>query len=132
MLLFRRDASIPSGNPFLHVPGAIPAIYASGQRNPFRFSFLPNGKAITEDTGSSFWEELNTIQAGGNYGWDYYEGNCFSCGAINPAYAYGHLPVDGAASAIAAYTGTAFPRQYQRTVFVGDYGRGDIEAVSFD
>ncbi len=132
ILRFRLDGSIPSDNPFLHVPGAIPAIYAYGQRNPFRFSFLPNGKAITEDTGSSYWEELNTIQAGGNYGWDFYEGNCFSCGYINPVYAYGHLPTDGAASAIAAYSGSVFPKQYDQVVFFGDYIRGDIEAVTFD
>jgi glucose/arabinose dehydrogenase/regulation of enolase protein 1 (concanavalin A-like superfamily) len=132
ILRFRLNGSIPSDNPFLHVPGAIPAIYAYGLRNPFRFTFLPNGKAMVEDTGSSYWEELNTIQPGGNYGWDYYEGNCGSCGYINPAYAYGHLPIDGAASAIAAYSGSAFPKQYDNVVFLGDYNRQDIEAVTFD
>lgn len=132
ILRFRLDGSIPTDNPFLQVPGAIPAIYAYGLRNPFRFTFLPNGKAMTEDTGSSYWEEMNTIQAGGNYGWDYYEGNCGSCGFINPAYAYGHLPTDGAASAIAAYSGSVFPKQYDHVVFFGDYNRQDIEAISFD
>src|SRR3989440_9029131 len=75
---------------------------------------------------------MNTIQPGGNYGWDFYEGNCFSCGYINPTYAYGPLPNDGAASAIAAYTGSVFPKQYDQVVFFGDYDRGDIEAVTFD
>jgi glucose/arabinose dehydrogenase/regulation of enolase protein 1 (concanavalin A-like superfamily) len=132
ILRFRLDGSIPSDNPFLHVPGAVPAIYAYGLRNPWRFTFLPNGKAMTEDTGSSYWEELNTIQPGGNYGWDFYEGNCGSCGYINPAYAYGHLPIDGAASALSAYTGSVFPKQYDNVVFYGDYNRQDIEAVTFD
>lgn len=132
ILRFNLDGTIPSDNPFLHVPGAVPAIYAYGLRNPFRFTFLPNGKAMTEDTGSSYWEELDTIQSGGNYGWPFVEGNCFSCGYINPAYAYGHVPTDGAASAIAAYTGTSFPSQYAHVVFFGDYNRGDIEAVAFD
>ena len=132
MLRFNLDGTIPSDNPFLHVPGAVPAIYAYGLRNPFRFTFLPNGQAMTEDTGSSYWEEMDTVQAGGNYGWDFYEGNCGSCGYINPAYAYGHLPVDGAASAIAAYSGSVFPQQYAHVVFFGDYNRGDIEAVTFD
>jgi glucose/arabinose dehydrogenase len=126
------DGSVPSDNPFVNVPGAVPSIYAYGLRNPYRFTFLPNGKAMTEDTGSSYWEELDTIQKGGNYGWDYYEGNCFSCGYINPAYAYGHLPTDGAASALAAYSGNVFPAQYAHTVFFGDYVRTDIEAVTFD
>lgn len=132
ILRFNLDGSIPNNNPFLHVPGAIPAIYAYGLRNPFRFTFLPNGKAVVEDTGSSYWEELDTIQPGGNYGWDYYEGDCGSCGYINPTYAYGHLPTDGAASAIAAYSGSVFPKQYDHVVFIGDYNRQDIEAVAFD
>ena len=87
---------------------------------------------MTENTGSSYWEDLDIIQAGGNYGWDYYEGDCFSCGYVNPTYAYGHYPVDSAASAIAAYSGSTFPRQYDHVVFFGDYNRRDIEAVSFD
>ncbi len=114
MLRFNLDGTIPSDNPYLKIPGAVPALYSYGLRNPFRFTFLPNGKAMVEDTGSSYWEEMNTIQPGGNYGWDFFEGNCFSCGYINPTYAYGHLPTDGAASAIAAYTGSTFPKQYAR------------------
>ncbi len=132
ILRFNLDGTIPSDNPFLHIPGAVPAIYAYGLRNPFRFTFLPNGKAMTQDTGSNYWEELNTIQPGGNFGWDFYEGNCGSCGYINPVYAYGHLPTDGATSAITAYSGSVFPQQYGHVVFFGDYNRGDIEAVTFD
>ena len=82
--------------------------------------------------GSSYWEDLDTIQPGGNYGWPYFEGNCGSCGYLNPAYAYGHYVVDGAASAIAAYSGSAFPAAYDNVVFFGDYNRHDIEAVTFD
>ena len=126
------DGSVPSDNPFLSIPGAVPSIYAYGLRNPYRFTFLPDGRAMTEDTGSSYWEEMDTIQRGGNYGWDFYEGNCFSCGYINPAYAYGHLPTDSAASAMAAYSGNVFGSQYANTVFFGDYNRLDIEAVKFD
>jgi glucose/arabinose dehydrogenase/regulation of enolase protein 1 (concanavalin A-like superfamily) len=126
------DGSVPADNPFVNVPGAVQSIYAYGLRNPYRFTFLPNGQAMTEDTGSSYWEELDKIQRGGNYGWDFYEGNCFSCGYINPVYAYGHLPTDGAASAIAAYSGNVFPSTYANTVFFGDYNRLDIEAVKFD
>ena len=126
------DGSVPTDNPYVNVPGAVTSIYAYGLRNPFRFTFLPNGQAMTEDTGSSYWEELDKIEKGGNYGWDFYEGNCFSCGYINPVYAYGHLPTDGAASALAAYSGNVFPSSYANTVFFGDYNRLDIEAVKFD
>jgi uncharacterized repeat protein (TIGR01451 family) len=132
MLRFNLDGTIPASNPFVNIPGAVPAIYAYGLRNPFRFTFLPTGQPMTEDTGSSYWEEMDTLQPGGNYGWPYFEGSCFSCGYLNPAYAYGHYVVDGASSAIAAYSGATFPKAYDHVVFVGDYGRGDIEAVGFD
>jgi len=131
-LRFNLDGTIPADNPFVNIPSAVPAIYAYGLRNPFRFTFLPNGQAMTENTGSSFWEDLDTIQPGGNYGWDYFEGNCGSCGYLNPTYAYGHYPVDGAASAIAAYSGSTFPKAYDHVVFFGDYNRRDIEALTFD
>ena len=132
MLRFNLDGSIPPDNPFVNVSGAVKAIYAYGLRNPFRFTFLPNGQPMTSDTGSSYWEELNTIQPGGNYGWHFNEGNSFSSGYINPAFALGHMPVDGAVSALAAYSGSAFPSQYNHVVFVGDYNRRDIEAIAFD
>jgi uncharacterized repeat protein (TIGR01451 family) len=132
MLRFNLDGTVPADNPFVHVPSAVPYIYAYGLRNPFRFTFLPTGQPMAENTGSSYWEDLDAISSGGNYGWPYYEGNCFSCGYLNPAFAYGHYPVDGAASAIAAYTGSTFPAAYDNVVFFGDYNRRDIEAVSFD
>jgi uncharacterized repeat protein (TIGR01451 family) len=132
ILRFNLDGTVPADNPFVNIPSAVPGIYAYGLRNPFRFTFLPNGQAMTENTGSSYWEDLDTIQSGGNYGWDYFEGDCFSCGYLNPTYAYGHYPVDSATSAIAAYSGSTFPQQYDHVVFFGDYNRHDIDAVSFD
>ncbi len=132
ILRFDLDGSVPSDNPFVNVAGAVPYIYAYGLRNPWRFTFLPNGQVMTEDTGSNWWEDLDTLQPGTNFGWPIKEGNCGSCGYANPAYSYGHYPTDGAASAIAAYSGSAFPNAYDNVVFVGDYVRHDIEAVSFD
>jgi uncharacterized repeat protein (TIGR01451 family) len=132
ILRFNLDGSVPADNPFVNVPSAVPYNYAWGQRNPWRFTFLPTGQAMVENTGSSYWEDLDTIQSGGNYGWDYFEGNCGSCGYLNPAYAYGHYPVDSAASALAAYSGSTFPAAYDHVVFFGDYNRRDIEAVAFD
>jgi uncharacterized repeat protein (TIGR01451 family) len=129
---FNLDGTIPSDNPFIHVPHAVPSIYAYGLRNPFRFTFLTGGGMMVQDTGSSYWEELDNIRAGSNYGWDLAEGNCFSCGYANPVFSYGHLPIDGATSAILGYSGSAFPSSYKNVVFFGDYNRRDIEAVTFD
>ncbi|MDQ6901141.1 MAG: PQQ-dependent sugar dehydrogenase, partial [Candidatus Dormibacteraeota bacterium] len=126
------DGTAPSDDPFTGVPGAATGIYAWGLRNPWRTTFLPNGKMMVANTGESTWEMLDTIEPGGNYGWPFYEGNCGSCGYVNPVYSYGHLPADGAISAIAAYTGNKFPNAYDHVVFVGDYNRRDIHAVTFD
>ena len=65
MLRFNLDGTVPASNPFVNIPGAVPAIYAYGLRNPFRFTFLPTGQAMAENTGSSYWEDLDTIQPGG-------------------------------------------------------------------
>jgi glucose/arabinose dehydrogenase len=126
------DGTVPSDDPFTGVPGAAPGIYALGLRNPWRTTFLPNGKMMVANAGESTWEMLDTIQPGDDYGWPFYEGDCGGCGYVNPTYSYGHVPADGAVSAIAAYTGGTFPKAYAHVVFVGDFNRQDIEAVTFD
>ncbi|MGH7156538.1 MAG: PQQ-dependent sugar dehydrogenase [Candidatus Saccharimonadales bacterium] len=132
VLRYNLDGSVPSDSPFLNVPGAIPNIYTLGMRNPFRFSFLPNNKAIVAETGQDLWEELDVQRSGSNYGWPFEEGTCGSCGYADPVYAYGHTPDDGAISAIAPYTGSTFPKKYNNAVFYGDYNRQGIEYVTFD
>jgi uncharacterized repeat protein (TIGR01451 family) len=132
MIRLNLDGTVPADNPFTGVPSAVGGIYGYGLRNPFRFTFLPTGAPMVENTGSSFWETLDAIAPGSDYGWPYFEGNCFSCGYANPNYAYGHYVTDGATSAIAAYTGAAFPAAYDHVVFIGDYNRRDIQAITFD
>jgi glucose/arabinose dehydrogenase/PKD repeat protein len=56
-------------------------IIASGQRNPFRFTFRPNTSELwAGDVGWNDWEEINTISdltpaQVTNFGWPCYEGN---------------------------------------------------------
>ena len=79
-----RPYAIPAGNPFAGPgapAGALPEIYAYGFRNPFRFSFAPNGDLLVADVGQGNIEELDRVTAGGNYGWRYKEGTF----AFNPA-----------------------------------------------
>lgn len=68
---------IPSDNPFVNTDGA-DEIYAFGFRNPYRFSFDPDGKIIVADAGQNLYEEIDVVEKGGNYGWNIKEGaHCF-------------------------------------------------------
>jgi glucose/arabinose dehydrogenase len=71
------DYGIPQDNPFVDVEG-FDEIYAFGLRNPYRFSFDPEGNIIVADAGQELYEEINVIEKGGNYGWNIREGaHCF-------------------------------------------------------
>ncbi len=97
---------IPPDNPFVGQAGFLPEIYAYGLRNPFRFSFdRASGTLWAGDVGQAEREEVDIIEAGGNYGWRVYEGN---------------LPYDGSANSLPASAFT-FP--------VIDYGRTDARAI---
>jgi glucose/arabinose dehydrogenase len=68
---------IPGDNPFLGAPEH-DEIYAFGFRNPFRFSFdQQDGTLYLADVGQNDVEELNIVNAGGNYGWRWKEGTFF-------------------------------------------------------
>jgi len=68
---------IPSDNPFAFTEG-FDEIYAFGFRNPYRFSFDPNGNVIVADAGQDLYEEIDLVEIGGNYGWNIKEGaHCF-------------------------------------------------------
>lgn len=68
---------IPADNPFVGAEG-VDEIYAFGFRNPYRFSFDPDGNLIAADAGQELYEEIDLVQKGGNYGWNIKEGkHCF-------------------------------------------------------
>jgi uncharacterized repeat protein (TIGR03806 family) len=99
--------SIPSDNPFAgnavcpsiaRSSGNCPEIYAWGLRNPWRWSFDRGSGALwLADVGQGSYEEVNTIQRGGNYGWDCREGahnfettGCPGSGLTDPIAEYDH------------------------------------------
>lgn len=50
--------------------------WAVGLRNPFRITFDPaDGTLYCGDVGEASREEVNIIVKGGNYGWNFFEGN---------------------------------------------------------
>lgn len=61
-------------------------IYATGLRNPFRFSFdPPTGRLFLADVGQGLYEEVNLVIKGGNYGWSWREGKqAYYVNATNP------------------------------------------------
>ncbi len=68
--------TVPADNPFVGVAGA-DEIFASGLRNPYRWSFDRGGtnQLWAADVGQLLIEEVSIVQNGGNYGWRVYEGN---------------------------------------------------------
>jgi glucose/arabinose dehydrogenase len=70
---------VPASNPFVGKAGAAPEIWATGLRNPWRFSFdRLTGDLYIADVGEMRMEEVNfqsRASAGGeNYGWPFFEG----------------------------------------------------------
>jgi glucose/arabinose dehydrogenase len=67
--------AIPKDNPFVGQSGAAPEIYALGFRNPWRVSFdTKTGDFWCADVGQNLWEEIDLVEKGGNYGWNFREG----------------------------------------------------------
>jgi len=63
-------------NPFISVAGARGEIYAYGLRNPHRLQWDAESKTlIADDIGVHYWEEVDLIAKGGNYGYGEREGN---------------------------------------------------------
>ena len=86
-----RDGEAAPDNPFVDQAGAEPRVYAYGFRNTFGFAFDPeSGRLYGADNGPSTCDELNIIEAGGNYGWpDSHssgEKMCENPGGIDPIH----------------------------------------------
>lgn len=70
-----REYGIPKDNPFIGDPNACPEIYAFGFRNPWGSWIDPEtGLFWLADVGQDLWEEIDLVEKGGNYGWEYREG----------------------------------------------------------
>jgi putative heme-binding domain-containing protein len=67
--------AIPADNPFVGDPLVRPEIWASGFRNPWRFSFdRSTGDLWLADVGQDRVEEVAIVKRGENHGWNVYEG----------------------------------------------------------
>jgi hypothetical protein len=69
---------IPAANPFVNDrnPATLGEIYASGLRNPQRFTWdAKNGTLLVADIGQNTVEEISPVTAGANLGWNDWEGS---------------------------------------------------------
>ncbi len=125
--------AVPIDNPFVGQAGTRPEIWASGLRNPWRFSFdLTADRLFVADVGQSSFEEVDLVVKGGNYGWNIMEGlHCFeppsgcSTGGLElPIAEYGH----GEGASVTGgyvYRGSAMAELRGRYIF-GDFISGRI------
>lgn len=130
--------AVPPGNPFSNPNDGIrDEIWATGLRNPWRFSFdRLTGDLYIADVGQNSYEEVNvqpaTSQGGENYGWPLMEGlHCFpenvACdrsGLMLPIIEYdrqGGCSITGGY----VYRGSSFPALYG-IYFFGDYCTGIV------
>lgn len=126
---------IPTDNPFVgNVDGYREEVYAYGFRNPYRLSFdSETGDLWIADVGYLTSEEVNLVEAGGNYGWRIYEGfdclagPCDTPGLIDPVATYGQNP-GCAVIGGHVYHGRLFP-QLAGAFIVSDYCSGIIRAA---
>jgi glucose/arabinose dehydrogenase len=111
--ILRIDVNVPKGEtPAYKVPadnpyasgdgGALPEIWLTGLRNPWRMHFDPlNGDLWIGDVGQGAWEEIDVARAGVgglDYGWNTMEGahcyqpasDCDQAGLTLPVSEYDH------------------------------------------
>ncbi len=129
--------TIPLDNPFVGVAGAREEIFALGFRNPWRMTIDSlTGDVWLGDVGEGSWEEVDHVVAGGNYGWDCFEGlavweddeQCEGKDFIEPRAVYGH---DKGIAVVGGfvYRGSAMPELYGWYVYA-DYATARVWAVN--
>ncbi|MCA1583444.1 MAG: PQQ-dependent sugar dehydrogenase [Acidobacteria bacterium] len=133
---------IPAGNPFATDPTVLDEIWASGYRNPWRYSFDDfgagaTGGLIAGDVGQGSREEIDYEPAGRggrNYGWSIFEGNILTPGvsgrtprsAVTPPIADYDRSIGTAVTGGYVYRGTILPPQYRGRYFLSDSGTGRV------
>ena len=143
---------IPADNPFIgatvwHNQTISPItvrteIYATGLRNPWRFSFdPPTGRLFCGDVGQNNREEIDLITKGGDFGWSWREGSvAYNSGPsptsppasgfnpVGPIHDYnrgdGHSVTGGMVA-----RGDRLPELVGKYIFA-DYGTGNVWALT--
>jgi glucose/arabinose dehydrogenase len=133
-------------------------VWASGLRNPFRISLIPNsgtpGQLYVSDVGWNNFEELNWAQGQAeNFGWPCMEGRNANNPYVNndpygdctnlaifqkPIWTYHHwwpgTPgfVGQCVTGSQVYTGSDYPQKYLGHLFYCDYASDWVRTITFD
>jgi glucose/arabinose dehydrogenase len=90
VLRVNSDGSIPADNPIMPGAGSRTAVYTMGNRNPQGLTFEPGtGRPFEVEHGDSTHDEINILQAGGNYGYAICRGPCGDPRFVDPAWSSG-------------------------------------------
>jgi len=85
VLRMTKDGKAAPGNPFMDQPYPFSLIYTLGHRNPQGLAFRPQtGEAYVTEHGPSDNDEVNKLEAGGNYGWPELQGILNEPGFVDP------------------------------------------------
>ncbi|PSQ23999.1 glucose dehydrogenase [Halobacteriales archaeon QS_9_67_15] len=77
VLRLHDDGSVPDSNPFLDDSDASNAVFTYGNRNPQGLAIRPETGAVWEtEYGERDGDEINVLEAGGNYGWPIADNSC--------------------------------------------------------
>ncbi len=134
----RAAYAVPPSNPFAGVAEARGEIWATGLRNPWRFSFdRKTGGLFIADVGQGAWEEVDFQPAdstgGENYGWRLTEGShcyapstgCPTAGITFPVAEFSHAGGNCSITGGFVYRGRDF-EGLSGVYFYGDYCSGRI------
>lgn len=140
--------AVPPDNPFVGArefngapinPHAVRTeFWATGLRNPWRMSFDPvTGRLWCGDVGQNLSEEIDVIERGGNYGWNYREGPlAFRKGAprgarfVEPIWTYPRSEGVSVTGGI-VYHGARHPELEGQYLFA-DFASGKVWALQPD
>jgi len=123
------DGRVPTDNPFVGKPGALPILWSYGHRGLSGLYFDNVSRSLwATEHGPWGGDELNRIVRGGNYGWPkvsfgyHYAGKPIGVsqapGVEAPIF---HWTPSVGASTVVVYEGAAFPK-WQGNVLVGSLG----------
>lgn len=134
-----KNYAVPADNPFVSRAGAQPEIYAYGFRNIWRLTVdRKTGDLWAADVGQDFWEEVNLVQKGGNYGWSVREASypfnnkpsTAQDPLIPPVWEYDHQLGKSITGGF-VYRGSKLP-ELQGMYVYADFISGRIWALQYD